>query len=262
MNEVVLYTPTMAIEVRRALTQVPSVMACLNDTDKAVFYASTERPISAFNDVELAAELAKVIKWVLIDVGCRADEEDMQYIVIRLTTLLRRYYCNLSMKDFRLAFEMAALGELDAYLPKDRNGLPDRGHYQMFNAEYVGKILTAYKARRGEVLIKAEKARPRKEVVRVVDMQGAKDRCREVFEEYKAGGVLNCSLVECIIFTNLLAGAGLAERVEMDGAEQAATIEAVLTRKGRRTTGREKARRERLRAAFDNLISNNIELTL
>lgn len=45
---------------------------------------------------------------------------------------------------------------------KDK-GQPDRNHYQQFNADYICKILNAYKGRRAWVLKKANEAVPKEE---------------------------------------------------------------------------------------------------
>lgn len=150
------------VEIRREMVNVPVVMAALDNVEKAVFVASTAKTVEEYSPQELAGELKTALKWIAKDVGWReTSEADWQYLVIRTTEILRRYYPTLTLKDFRLAFEMSITGELDEFLPKGRDGRADRGHYQQFNAEYVCKILDAYKSRRGWVLKRAREAMPK-----------------------------------------------------------------------------------------------------
>lgn len=160
MSELVTI-PQSPVQHRRELSKVPEVIAALDKTEKLVFAASLQRTVEEYTREGLAAELADILRWLYLDIGYRAkDEDEEKYNVIRITELLRRHYPGLTMQDFRLAFELSLTGELDSFLPKDRNGEPDRGHYQQFNAEYVCKILNAYKGRRAYVLKKAREAAP------------------------------------------------------------------------------------------------------
>ena len=153
-----------AVMIRREMVKIPAVMGALGPVEKAVFLASTAKTIAEYDAAELAAELATALKWICKDVGYRSpDESDRQYLVIRTAEILKRYYAGLSLKDFRMAFEMSLTGELDDFLPRGRDGQPDRNHYQQFNAEYVCKILNAYKGRRAWVLRKANEAVPKEE---------------------------------------------------------------------------------------------------
>ena len=180
-----------AVMIRREMVKIPAVMGALGPVEKAVFLASTAKTIAEYDAAELAAELATALKWICKDVGYRSpDESDRQYLVIRTAEILKRYYAGLSLKDFRMAFEMSLTGELDDFLPRGRDGQPDRNHYQQFNAEYVCKILNAYKGRRAWVLRKANEAVPKEEPKR----DPAKDRyyrnetrrdCINAFESFK-----------------------------------------------------------------------------
>ena len=130
-----------AVMIRREMVNIPAVMGALGPVEKAVFLASTAKTIAEYNAAELSAELAVALKWICKDVGYRSpDESDRQYLVIRTAEILKRYYTGLTLKDFRMAFEMSITGELDDFLPRGRDGQPDRNHYQQFNAEYVARF--------------------------------------------------------------------------------------------------------------------------
>lgn len=216
-----------AVMIRREMVNIPAVMGALGPVEKAVFLASTAKTIAEYDAAELAAELATALKWICKDVGYRSpDESDRQYLVIRTAEILKRYYAGLSLKDFRMAFEMSLTGELDDFLPRGRNGEPDRNHYQQFNAEYVCKILNAYKGRRAWVLKKANEAvpkegpKPNPERERYYRNETRKD-CVKAFEFFKKNGRLpEMSPIAEMLYYDTLAAAGLAEKVEITLADQ------------------------------------------
>lgn len=153
-----------ALSMRRELATNNAIMSKLSPIEQSVFVASTAKVVAEYTPVELASELANAIKWISKDIGCREqDAADKQYTVIRISEIMKRYYPLYSMKDFRMAFEMAVAGELDSYLPVGRDGMPDKNHYQQFNADYVCKIMNAYKDFRNSVLKKAKDAAPKVE---------------------------------------------------------------------------------------------------
>lgn len=69
----------------------------------------------------------------------------------RFYDILRKYYSEFTISEVRTAFELALVGALDEYLPKDKNGNPDKNSYQSFSVEFITKILNAYKKYKGRV---------------------------------------------------------------------------------------------------------------
>lgn len=215
-----------AVMIRREMVKIPAVMGALGPVEKAVFLASTDKTIAEYDAAGLASELATALKWICKDVGYRSpDESDRQYLVIRTAEILKRYYSGLTLKDFRKAFEMSITGQLDDYLPRTRDGRADRGHYQQFNAEYICKILDAYKARRGAVLKKAfEAVEPTEQATAPVDKSAyRKEAIADLFaafDEYRETGVLKASSVAELVFYNILSEYGLAPAVEVTPEDQ------------------------------------------
>lgn len=214
------------VEIRREMVGNPAVMGALDPVERAVFLASSAKTIAEYQPAELTSELSTALKWICKDVGFRAtDESERQYLVIRTVELLKRYYATITLKDFRMAFEMSITGQLDDYLPRTRDGRADRGHYQQFNAEYVCKILDAYKARRGAVLKKAfEAVEPTEQANAPVDKLAYRKEAiadlYAVFDEYRETGVLNTSAVAELVFYNILAEYGLATPVTVTIEDQ------------------------------------------
>ena len=156
---IMVHTPppgTTAIDIRRASAQTPAIVDKLNPIERSVFLASTAKVAQEYDDRELAATMADTLKWVAKDIGIRDTESpDWKITIVRFVQILKRYYPLFSVKDIRMAFELMVTGELNDYLPKDRYGNPDKEHYQMFNADYLCKILNAYREYRKAVINKA-----------------------------------------------------------------------------------------------------------
>lgn len=151
------------VDIRRAIANT-EIVGKLNAIERAVFMASTARVANEYTERELAKEMAETLKWVAKDIGIRDTESaDWNVTVVRVMQIMKRYYEWFTVKDVRMAFEMAVTGELNDYLPKDRNGNPDKEHYQMFNVEYFCKIMNAYRDYRNAVINKATAMVPKPE---------------------------------------------------------------------------------------------------
>lgn len=222
-NELTLTRPNRAVALRRELLKDGAVLQGLEPTEVAVFYASTARTVAELSTQELMESLRDILPWLARDIGYRiAGENDMKYLTVRTCELLQRYYSGLSLKDFRLAFEMVLTGELDEYLPKGRDGQADRGHYQQFNAEYVCKILNAYKGRRAAVLRRALEAAPEREREEIDEESKKEYRnksrkyCIDAFEYFKEHDNLpEMSPIVQMLNYETLADVGLVEKIEI-----------------------------------------------
>ena len=278
-----------AVMIRREMVKIPAVMGALGPVEKAVFLASPAKTISEYTPAELAAELNTALRWIAKDIGYRAtDESDTQYLVIRTAEILKRYYAGMTLKDFRMAFEMSLTGELDDFLPRGRDGQPDHGHYQQFNAEYICKILNAYKGRRAWVLRKAHEAMPPEPEKHISPEElrrlrnETKTECIQAFEFFKENGRLpDMSPIAEILFYNLLAAAGLAPEIVVTIDEQKAILQRTINQFARRgmvgdirrleqggTDAPElqhgaftMARRKALKAAFAKMAADGIIIT-
>lgn len=216
-----LYNPTpttKAVVIRQEMTKVPEVVKSLTDIEKYVFVASTKTPIAEIDDPTLCSKTRQMFRFIAMDVGyvIPSNADDWAYIQTRLLDILKRYYKQLTLSEIKLAFELAATGGLDEYLPKDSQGAPDRKHYQQFNAEYFSKILNAYKKKRCDVMQKAYKALPM-EAARVTEEERkhyhneAMKNNREIFLRYKYTGRLSFTPGGEILFFNWLKRIGYAE---------------------------------------------------
>ena len=222
---VALYEPkrgTTAVEVRRQLAQVPEVMAALTTVEQFIFTASTRTTIAEMPTDKLVERARTLFRQVAMDVGYNipSNAADWQYIQTRLLDILRRYYGTLTLADIKLAFELASTGELDAHLPRDGQGNPDKKHYQQFNAEYFAKILNAYKRKREEVSAKAQKALP-PAPARPIDPERARAEFNEremrnyaLFLQYKYRGRITFEGFDEILLLDWVQRLGYAEEIK------------------------------------------------
>lgn len=224
---IAVYKPEKAVDVRRNMARQPQVMAALSPVEKSVFLATTAKVVDEYVDNELAVEVAKALKFIAKDVGYRSTtESEMSYLTVRVCEILKRHYGGLTLRDFRIAFEMSITGELDEYLPKNRDGFADRNHYQNFNAEYVCKILNAYKSKRSNILKKAYDVHPETDNDRKRQYTNdIRQRCIDAFAYYKVHGALPAqSPIADMLQYEMLESVGLAVGIEVTDAERQAVL--------------------------------------
>lgn len=219
-----------ALDVRREMLNVPQVIEELTPVEKLMFLASTKTPIAEYGQKELLEKIETLTKYILIDVGIKNTDG---YYVTRFTDILLRYYSNLTLNEIKLAFEFAMAGELDAFLPKDKDGRPDKNHYQVFNMEYITKILNAYKKRSREAEHKAYLALPApkdelapetKELYRqhTINMIIGK------FKEYQSTGKIKFDDVNDFVIYNELEAKGLALPIEVTEEDAKAAVNKLI----------------------------------
>ena len=236
MNEIVPIRECAVVIARRERAQMPEVMAALSPVEMAVYVAASSRSVQTYSGVELAREIKDALKWIKKDLGVRATgEDDEAYLVIRIVKLLQRYYPTMTVKEFKIAFEMLMAGELDAFLPKGSNGLPDRNHYQAFNADYICKVLNAYKGRRMPILRKASDAAPKAEQARDYESEAQqmaiiRRGCVSAFLHFKYRGWLpKITPIAEMLYHKMLSDAGLADEIEVTLQEQTIILQRMLT---------------------------------
>lgn len=221
---VLLYSGTAkAIDVRRAMVELPEVAKALTPVEKYIFVASTKKQIAEIDDETLIAKTGQMFRFIAMDVGFiipTENRDDWTYICTRLLDLLKRYYSQLTLSEVKLAFELLITGELDDYLPKDRDGNAERKHYQQFNADYFAKILNAYRRKQNGVIHKAYKAlpEPKKELtpqqIRQFEIQ-RQWLNRYIFLCYKYTGKLILGLTDDMFLYEWLQKCGLADDVQV-----------------------------------------------
>ena len=277
---------TKAIEVRRRMMQFPEVAKALNPVEKYVFAASTKTPIAEIDDAKLVKNLSLLFKSIAMDVGyiIPQNENDWNYIQSRLLNILKRYHSDMTLADIKIAFELATTGGLDEFLPKDKHGNPDKNHYQQFNADYLSKILNAYKRKQNVVIDKAFKVlpEPKKELspeqIRYYRNQSVMT-CLMCFMRYKYTGRLVFGLTDEMFVYYWLLGVGLADELKETEDDRKEAYNRFLARAARGFvneftvyhvrkqgtkspeidfTAFEVARRKEIKRTFDRMIKDEI----
>ena len=228
---IAVYKPEKAVDVRRNMARQPQVMAALSPVEKSVFLATTAKVVDEYVDNELAVEVAKALKFIAKDVGYRSTtESEMGYLTVRVCEILKRHYGGLTLRDFRMAFEMSITGELDEFLPKNRDGFADRNHYQNFNAEYVCKILNAYKSKRSNILKKAYDVHPDTDNDRKRQYTNdIRQRCIDAFAYYKVHGALPAqSPIADMLQYEMLESIKLADPINVTDDDKQAVLQSQI----------------------------------
>lgn len=279
---------TKAIDIRRKMVQVPEVAKALNTVEKYIFAASTKIQISEIYDAKLVENLSILFKRIAMDVGyiIPQNKNDWNYIQSRLLDILKRYYSDMTFADIKMAFELATTGELDEFLPKDKQGNPDKNHYQQFNADYFAKILKAYKQKRTDVIAKAYKALPEQKTVSPPEMIREFEikrqwRNRYIFLCYKYTGKLILGLIDEMFLYEWLQKCGLADDVQVNEDDRKEAYARYMQRVARGMvnqytafnvrrkgidspeidfTAYEVARKKEIIRAFDNMIAEEIQI--
>lgn len=284
-----IYNPTpgtKAIDIRRQMVQLPEVAKSLSGVEKYIFAASTKTQIAEIDDGTLVAKTGQMFRFIALDVGyiIPTNTDDWAYICTRLLDILKKYYSQMTLADIKLAFELATTGELDEYLPKGRDGQPDKAHYQQFNADYFAKILNAYRRKQNGVIHKAYQALPEpkremSESEKRYHRNNVKRRCRDLFLQYKYCGRLKFGLTDEMFVYDWLVKSGLAEPVQETEDDRKTALSLFLQRAARGFvneftvyhvrregtkskeldfTAYEVARRKVIIKAFDNMIEDEI----
>lgn len=278
----------MAIDTRRRILQIPEISISLKPVEKYIFEASTKNKISDFPDEELVNKTAKMFRFIAIDVGyiIPNDKDEWAYIQTRIVDILKRYYSFFTLADIKLAFELATTGELDDYLPKDKQGNPDKNHYQQFNVDYFGKILNAYKRKQNVVFDKVFKLLPTpqsyitpEKIKKYEEMRRLRNR--QIFLEYKYTGKLNLILSDLMFVYEWLRKCDIADEVKISEEDRKEALSRYMQRvargmidrytafhvrrKGTKSpeidgTACEVAQRKEIIKAFDRMIAEEMQV--
>lgn len=142
---------------------------------------------------------------------------------------LRNYYSGLTLREVLTAFELCLVGELDAYLPRDRYGAPDKNHYQAFSVSYVSRILNAYRNYKGSVEVKAIEAQPKAlpEVPKTQQDEAVKkmlENIKRIFLLYKYTGRMELTQMNELTIYRELERLGLAVTVVVTDEDRKSAV--------------------------------------
>ena len=192
------------------------VVSRLNPIDRDIWVASTKKPIADYSPEELTNHVGKLSAMIAKDAGIKQIDT---YSATRFVDILRKYYYTLSLSEIKTAFELGMTGQLDEYLPKDKNGHPDRHHYQSFSIDYVTKILNAYKRKFSDVETKVYTSLPAPEKV-VTEQEKQfyinhfRETLRKTYIVYKYKGIIEERMNDLLVY-DALERMGYAEPIKV-----------------------------------------------
>lgn len=223
--ETAIHKVAPVVAEMRKYAEDSRTLSVMGKGDRAILAAATGTPLADYDTTALVQTLLQMFNFIALDVGYRKPEEvEWQYLVTRIAEILRRYHADLTTTDIKTAFELLLVGELDPYLPKNGNGEPDRAHYQSFNADYVIKVVTAYKKRQGATINKAReltKIEPTKTLT-AGEPQGwdKKGVAHRVYETYLKTSRLTFGPHEDVVVYEYLKELQLVEAVSITDADK------------------------------------------
>lgn len=198
--------------------------AQLSNVDAMILAAAKNATIGEMQSTEIVAAVNQCFRFISIDVGYKrpADDAEWQYIVVRLADVLKRHFYDLTIEDVKTAFELLTVGGLDNYLPTNSSGEPDRSHYQNLNAEYLCKVLRAYKKRRDVAYINIKTAQPKPhKSLPPTPTKTPAEKTRECYDNYKATGKLVFAIPpDDVTIANFLTEKGLMAAVTVTDADK------------------------------------------
>lgn len=150
------------LEQKKGLLEIPNVQWNLSENEMNLLKSNVQQPLRKISDEELVKKLKVQLKFICRDIGISYwdDPNQMKYDSARFFTTVKKYYNDFSLSEIKMAFELVSIGELDEWLPKDKNGNPDGKHYNSFNLAYYTKVLNAFKSKRSKVWSKANQHVP------------------------------------------------------------------------------------------------------
>lgn len=290
MNDVILKqntSVTKAVDVRRKLEVLPEIASVLSVAEKKIFEASTKTLICEMDDITLVDYSKRLFRYVATEIGYTIpDATEWAFIQTRLLDVLKTYHSQMSLTDIRLAFELMSVGELDNYFPRDNNGNPDKKHYNRFTAEYLTRVINAYKARQSEVIAKVYKCIPEQKKTVLAQEKAyyigyMNGRIKIIYLTYKYTGRLVTEYADETFLYNWLRNNGLAEMVTSTDEDRNKAYYRFLAKSAKnmvnkyeaahvRKVGKEassldylafdEARKTEIKRAFDRMIKSEFQL--
>lgn len=207
------------------------VVSRLNPIDRDIWVASTKKPISEYSMEELTNHVGRLSTMISKDAGIKQIDT---YSATRFVDILRKYYYTLSLSEIKTAFELGMTGQLDEYLPKDKNGHPDRHHYQSFSIDYVTKILNAYKRKFSDIETKVYTSlpAPKREVTdreKQFYMSKFVDAVRESFIYYKYKGIMKQQMNDMLVYS-YLERMGIAEPIQVMQSDMKSAVNRLINK--------------------------------
>lgn len=192
----------MSLEVYRGNQVLQSVTLSSNTASYMQIAAKRETIIERKNDKTQVSDFVILISQINKEIGIKIPLE--QNDIIRLWDITTKYYYDFTLSEIKLAFEFLVIGELDMFLPRDREGNLEKNHYQYLSVEFYSRILKAYK-RKKDKLISSIQTKMKTQILQLNDSEKRKIREQYVaiildwIAEYEKGNKPNIFLPRVIL---------------------------------------------------------------
>jgi len=214
------YSDNPIIKERQMILKVPEVNGKLTAIEKLVTDATTNPIIKELPQKHILEQIAILVPMICKDLGVvrwNSTKENEQYTKTRFYQTLTRYYSSLSIQSIKLAFDMLAVGQLDDYLPKDRNQQPEKNHFGEFSFEFYTRVLNAYVKRSADVWGKVRLNLPQQKNIISLEEQNKNkqaiiDDIYQAFDDYKNNNIKPYFHLQ--VHFNYLLEAGLIEKAK------------------------------------------------
>jgi len=245
-----------ALQQKKEILNNSAVMLRLSDLENQICTTWLQKPIHSIPERELIKLIGSIAKHTARDAGIKSGVDE--YEMTRFMDILRKYYREFTIEEIKLSFELCVVGELDEYLPKDREGNADKNHYQVFSVEYITKVLNAYRKRKTEIWNKVYKCLPEPQHViseaekKEIDLSVRK-QIAEKYIKYRDENVRPVFYVHIAIFA-VLRDCGIITSYQFETSKE--SIEKAFREIFKDRTVSEDKRREALKYKNSGTIAN------
>lgn len=208
------------VQERIMIIKIPEVKAKLTPVEGLITDATTKPVVKELPEQHIVDQINILVPMICKDLGIvkwNENENKTKYTKTRFFQAVTRYYSALSVSSLKLAFDMLAIGQLDDYLPKDRNQQPERNHYGEFSFEFYTRVLNAYVKKTADVWGKVRLNVPRIEATTTQEDRNRShnaliNEIYAAFDNYKTNKVDPNFDLE--IYINTLIDYGLTEKAK------------------------------------------------
>lgn len=206
------------IKERQMILKIVEAKGKLTSIESLVTTATTNPIIKELPQKHILEQVAILVPMICKDLGIvkwNNNEDNARYTKSRFYQTITKYYSGLSIESIKLAFDMLAIGQLDDYLPKDRNQQPEKNHFGEFSFEFYTRVLNAFVKKSSDVWGKVRLSLPKVENTISLEERNKNTNfiIREIwsaFDNYKANKIEPAFDLE--VYLNQLIESGLLEK--------------------------------------------------
>jgi len=238
------------------------VKSGMTENELTLIGKSTGETIREINVQRRGKDLVELARGIAREAGIQSwrNDEIMKYDAASFSKIVSDNFQDLTLSEVKYAFEAADMGKLDAHLPRDKYGQPEKNHYQVFSREFIVRILKAYRAYKGSVWIKAEGLLPQNtytatEEEKKIYHDAFTKKIHELFHAYKNDKVTPNFLRPQMVIDRFVDAQVLKERPEPNQEEIGQSFLSVMLDSDVNKYKKNAAKNKRAEGEVDNLVA-------